>query len=257
MRPLRNRHQAHATGPGAGLARALSKLGYCSRSQARELVIAGRVAVNGAVQRNPEWRVVIDRDRLAVDGQAIASAAKVYLILNKPRGLVTTAEDEKGRPTVYQCLEGTDLPFVTPVGRLDKASEGLLLFTNDTEWASQLTDPSSNIDKTYHVQVDCVVDAALVERLTSGLKVEGDFLAAKKASVLRQGSRNSWLEIVLDEGKNRHIRRLLGGLEVNVLRLVRVAIGPLPLGNLAKGKFRLLTEDEIRQCQSQKKMQRR
>jgi len=233
-------------GPTTGLARALSKLGFCSRSRGRELVAAGRVTVNGAVRRDPEWRVALDRDRLTVDGEAIGSATKVYLMLNKPRGLVTTADDEQGRPTVYQCLAGTGLPFVAPVGRLDKASEGLLLFTNDTRWAARLTDPASHIDKTYHVQVDCVADPALTQRMISGVEGEGDFLAAKRASVLRQGRRTSWLEVVLDEGKNRQLRRLLGGLGVEVLRLVRVAIGELQLGNLAKGKFRHLTEEETK-----------
>ena len=213
--------------------------------------------MNGAVQRNPEWRVGLPQDRLFVDGQVIESTVKVYLMLNKPRGLVTTAEDEQGRPTVYRCLEGAELPFVAPVGRLDQASEGLLLLTNDTAWASRLTDPASHINKTYHVQVDCVADTALVQRLTSGLKVEGDFLAAKRATVLRHGTRNSWLEIVLDEGKNRHIRRLLGSLGINVLRLVRVALGPLLLGELGKGQFRHLTEEEVRQCSPEKRLQRR
>ena len=257
MRTFEQRHRARRTGPGTGLARALSKLGYCSRSQARELAIAGRVEVNGVVQRNPEWRVALGNDRLTVDGQLIGTAAEVYLMLNKPRGLVTTTEDEQGRPTVYRCLEDAGLPFVSPVGRLDLASEGLLLFTNDTEWASQLTAPESHVDKTYHVQVDCVANAALAQRLTSGLEVEGDFLVAKRATVLRHGIRNSWLEVVLDEGKNRHIRRLLGALGVNVLRLVRVALGPLALGNLAKGKFRLLTDEEVHQCRPEKGLQRR
>lgn len=208
--------------------------------------MAGRVAVNGKVCRDPEWRVELSQDRLAVDGQPIRSAAKIYLMLNKPRGLVTTADDEQGRATVFQCLEGADLPFVSPVGRLDKASEGLLLLTNDTVWAARLTDPASHIDKTYHVQVDCVADAALTQRMTSGMEVEGDFLAAKRASILRHGSHTSWLEIVLDEGKNRHIRRLSAALGINVLRLVRVALGELPLGNLAKGEFRHLTEAEVK-----------
>ncbi len=246
MQPLRHQRPARATGPATGLARALSKLGFCSRSQGWELVKAGRVAVNGVVRRDPEWRVVPQRDRLTVDGEPVGSAARVYVMLNKPRGLVTTAADEQGRPTVYQCLEGAGLPFVSPVGRLDKASEGLLLLTNDTAWAARLTDPACHVDKTYHVQVDCIADAALTERLTAGLKVEGDFLAAKRAGVLRRGTRTSWLEIVLDEGKNRHIRRLLAALGINVLRLVRVAIGKLELGNLAKGTFRRLSEPDIK-----------
>ena len=246
MRLFRYNQARRPPSAAAGLARALSKLGFCSRSQGQELVTAGRVAVNGKVCRDPEWRVELTRDRLAVDGQPIGNAAKIYLMLNKPRGLVTTADDEQGRATVFQCLEGADLPFVSPVGRLDKASEGLLLLTNDTAWAARLTDPANHIDKTYHVQVDRVADTALLERLTKGLPAEGDFLAVKRVSVLRHGTRTSWLEIVMDEGKNRHIRRLLAALDINVLRLVRVAIGGLPLGNLAKGKFRRLTESELK-----------
>jgi len=209
------------------------------------LVGSGHVAVNGVVRRDPEWRVVLQRDRLTVDGQPVERSTKVYVLLNKPRGLVTTAADEQGRPTVYQCLEGAGLPFVSPVGRLDKASEGLLLLTNDTAWAARLTDPASHVDKIYHVRADCVADAALTERLTAGLEVEGDFLAAKRASLLRHGTRTIWLEIVLDEGKNRHIRRLLAALGINVLRLVRVAYVELQLGNLPKGQFRHLSKIEI------------
>jgi 23S rRNA pseudouridine2605 synthase len=137
------------------------------------------------------------------------------------------------------------LPFVSPVGRLDKASEGLLLFTNDTVWAARITDPASQLDKTYHVQVNCLADDALTRRLNNGVKADGDFLRTKRATVLRCGEKNSWLEIVLDEGKNRHIRRLLAAFEIEVLRLVRVAIGPLVLGDLPKGGFRLLTAREI------------
>ena len=140
----------------------------------------------------------------------------------------------------------TGLPFVAPVGRLDKASEGLLFLTNDTAWAARITAPDSHLDKTYHVQVDCIADEDLARRVQAGATVDGDFLAAKRVRILRHGTRNSWLEIVLDEGKNRHIRRLLTALGVSVLRLVRVAIGSVPLGNLAKGAFRHLTPAEVR-----------
>ena len=234
----------HATGTGAGLARALSKLGFCSRSQARLLVTAGRVSVNNVMRKDPEFRVDLRRDRIAVDSQAVGAASKVYLMLNKPSGLVVTSSDEHGRETVFECLKSAGLPFVAPVGRLDKASEGLLLFTNDTRWAARITDPSSHLDKIYHVQIDCLADSALIARLEQGVADAGDFLSAKQGRLLRQGIRNSWLEIVLDEGKNRHIRRLLEALNVRVLRLVRIAIGPLQLGNLRKGEFRFLTERE-------------
>jgi len=197
------------------------------------------------------------RDRIEVDQQAVRGEAKVYLMLNKPRGLVTTAADEQGRDTVFACLAGKGLPFVSPVGRLDKASEGLLLLTNDTEWAAEITAPESRVDKTYHVQVDCVADEQLAHRIQAGMAVEGDFLAAKGVRVLREGTHNSWLEIVLDEGRNRHIRRLLAALGVNVLRLMRVAIGPLVLGNLPKGAFRRLTRDEVIGLSSAKPAKRR
>jgi 23S rRNA pseudouridine2605 synthase len=227
-----------------GLARALSKLGYCSRSQAQQLIGSGQVRVNGAVKRNPEAPVSLGRDRIEVNGASIHSAEKIYLMLNKPRGLVTTASDEKGRPTIYATL-GDNLPWVAPVGRLDKASEGLLLLTNDSEWASQVAAPESHLPKIYHVQVSGIRDGALAEALTKGGRVSnGDFLRVKDARILRQGNRNTWLAITLDEGKNRHIRRMLEQLEVEVLRLVRVAIGPLTLGDLAKGASRRLTAAE-------------
>ena len=233
--------------PGVGLARALSKLGYCSRSRAFALIHAGRVLVNGRVQRDAEARVHPGQDRLVVDGQPVHSPARVYLMLNKPRGLVTTAADEHQRETVFQCLQDPALPRLCPVGRLDKASEGLLLFTNDSAWAARITAPETHLDKTYHVQIDCLADDALLARLRTGARSEeGDWLAVKRAGVLRHGTRNSWLEIVLDEGKNRHLRRLLAALGVAVLRLVRVAIGPLELGPLAKGAYRHLTPQEAR-----------
>lgn len=228
------------------LARALSKLGLCSRSQGEALVRAGRVRVNGTVQRNPSLRVDPGRDRLTVDDAVVRAERRVYLMLNKPRGLVTTRDDPAERETVYACLEGAGLPFVSPVGRLDRASEGLLLFTNDTQWANRLLDPVSHVEKTYHVQIDRVPDDALLPALVRGVPdEEGGLLAAKRAHLLRHGTRTAWLEIVLDEGRNRHIRRLLAALGVEVLRLVRVAIGPLALGALAKGAWRHLTPAEV------------
>jgi 23S rRNA pseudouridine2605 synthase len=227
-----------------GLARALSKLGYCSRSEAVDLIKTGRVRLNDAVVRNPEAPVRLESARIEVDGQSVAIAAKIYLMLNKPRGVVTTASDEKGRQTVYGFLDDA-LPWVSPVGRLDKASEGLLLLTNDSEWAAQVTAPETHLDKTYHVQIDKVADGKLLQAIEKGIKtVEGDFLRVKNVRVLRGGERNTWLEIILDEGRNRHIRRMLDALGIAVLRLLRVAIGPLPLGQLAKGKVRSLTNDE-------------
>lgn len=228
-----------------GLARALSKCGYCSRSAARRLIEQGQVRVNGKLVRNPDAPVRTEKDQISVNGEIIRTAARVYLMLNKPRGILTTANDEKGRETVYSLLPGSH-HWLAPVGRLDKASEGLLLFTNDSEWAARITDPATHLDKTYHVQVAALADEELLLSLKKGVTEGGDLLKAKRASVLRTGSKNCWLEIVLDEGKNRQIRRMFSALGVEVLRLIRVAIGPLQLGNLPKGATRALTPDEVR-----------
>lgn len=227
-----------------GLARALSKLGYCSRSDAFDLIRGGRVRLNGAILRDPEAPVRLERDGIEVDGRRVVIPSGIYLVLNKPRGVVTTASDEKGRQTVYAFLE-SNLPWVAPVGRLDKASEGLLLLTNDSEWGARVQEPATHLDKIYHVQIGRVADDGLLESIRRGAKTEdGEFLCAKRVCVLRGGARNSWLEIVLDEGRNRHIRRMLKPLGVEVLRLVRVAIGPLRLGQLPKGCVRPLTVTE-------------
>jgi 23S rRNA pseudouridine2605 synthase len=241
-----------------GLARMLSKLGYCSRSRAAELICAGRVSLNGKIIRNPEAPVRGRRDRIAVDGQGLDPQEKIYLMLNKPRGVITTASDEEGREMIYDLLDGNSstvgvalagetLPWVAPVGRLDKASEGLLLLTNDSEWGAQIAAPATHLDKTYHVQVGIVAEGEFLYGLVRGVKTKnGEVLRAKEARRLRAGQKNCWLELVLDEGKNRHIRRMIEAGGVEVLRLVRVAIGPLQLGDLPKGKYRFLTADEKR-----------
>ena len=142
---------------------------------------------------------------------------------------------------------GDTLPWVAPVGRLDKASEGLLLLTNDSEWGARIAGPETHLDKTYHVQVGTFADEKFVQALVRGVKAkDGELLHAKHMRRLRAGQKNCWLEIVLDEGKNRQIRRMIEAMGVEVLRLVRVAIGPLQLGDLAKGKNRVLTADEKR-----------
>ena len=229
-----------------GLARALSKLGYCSRSQAAELIRAGRVRLNGNVRRDPETPVRVEKDHILVDGLAIDAPKKIYLMMNKPRGVVTTASDEKGRDTIYSVLEksGEPLPWVAPVGRLDKASEGLLLLTNDSEWGSRVADPETHLEKIYHVQINSLADDKLLQALVQRIRRDRETLGAVKANQLRAGTKNCWLEIVLDEGRNRQIRRMMEALGVEVLRLVRVAIGPLALGDLAKGASRPLTAEE-------------
>jgi 23S rRNA pseudouridine2605 synthase len=230
------------------IARALSKLGFCSRAQGERLVDAGKVRVNGAVVRSQSVRVRPEHDVIEVEGRRVAHVAHVYLMLNKPRGLVTTTDDPQGRATIYQCLRDASLPFVAPVGRLDKASEGLLLLTNDSRWSARLLDPASHVDKVYHVQVRTTDSESIVDRVASGIveAATGERLAVKSISLLRTGSRSgAWLEVVLDEGKNRQLRRIFAEMDVPVQRLVRVAIGRLTLGNLAKGAWRMVRPDDV------------
>ncbi|RDZ27705.1 pseudouridine synthase [Lysobacter silvisoli] len=238
--------------PRHGLARVLSKHGLCSRTEAARWIADGRVQVDGRVVRDPEFPIRRDprgRQRIAVDGRELDRAEPIYLMLNKPRGLVTSARDEQGRDTVYRCfdgavLDGAPLPWLAPVGRLDRASEGLLLFCNDPEWAARITDPEHGPDKTYHVQIDRVPTPELLAALVAGVDEQGERLRAKSAVLLRHGEKNAWLQIVLDEGRNRQIRRLLAALDIAVLRLLRVAIGELALGELPKGQWRRLSAAE-------------
>jgi 23S rRNA pseudouridine2605 synthase len=253
-KPTRKRTGQQAPAPprakrGVSIPRALSKLGVCSRSEAERLVKAGRVRVNGVAARDKTLRINPEDALIEVDGAPIARAARVYLALNKPRGLVTTRVDPRGRATIYECLTDASLPFVGPVGRLDKASEGLLLLTNDSRWSARLLDPVTHVDKTYHVQVRGTGLDTIIGRVANGIidPETGEHLSIKRISLLRTGSRSTaWFEVVIDEGKNRHLRRVFSHLEVEVLRLVRVAIGPLLLGDLAKGTWRFLTDEEVR-----------
>lgn len=246
-----------APSPRHGLARVLSKLGFCSRAEAFRLIEAGRVSLDGRICRNPEQPARAGASAIQVDGKPVVQSESVYLMLNKPRGLVTTAQDERNRPTVFNCLQPGSGPasaralpdHLMPVGRLDQASEGLLLLTNDSAWANAVTDPASGKSKIYHVQINRVADVAFCQRLLEGASCEGDFLQVHQATVLRIAERTSWLEITLREGRNRHLRRLLGALDTEVLRLLRIQIGPLTLGSLAKGHWRFLTASEVEAVQ--------
>ena len=230
--------------PRHGAARVISKLGFGSRTQAAQWVKEGRVRVNGRPVTDPEFPVHHGRDRLTVDGLE-SPPPRLVIMLNKPRGLLTTTRDDQDRKTVYSCLAESGLPWLAPVGRLDKASEGLLLFSNDSQWAAAVTHPATALDKRYHVQIDRVPDAALLADLTQGAEVDGELLRAKAVRCLRSGQKHGWLEITLDEGRNRQIRRLLSAFGIVVLRLIRVSIGNLQLGPLPKGGWRVVTPLEI------------
>ena len=232
-----------------GLARAISKRGYCSRNQAAALVAAGRVTLDGRVVLDPETPTTV-HSRIGVDGQALSAAKLEYVMLNKPRGLVTTTQDEHARATVYDCLQGAGLPWLAPVGRLDKASEGLLLLTNDTAFAAALTDPSRHVPKVYHLQVAPLPSSPMLQAMREGVESEGELLRVSEVEVLRAGARTAWLAITLEEGRNRHLRRLASALGLTVLRLVRVAVGCLPLGELRKGEWRHLAAEELAQLRA-------
>jgi len=238
-----------ANTPRHGVARVISKLGLGSRTEAARWIQQGRVSVNGRTVRDPEKPVRQGVDRIEIDGKSPTAAPLLVLMMNKPRGLVTTTSDERNRDTVYCCFEGAELPWLAPIGRLDKASEGLLLFCNDPVWAARITSPDEGPDKTYHVQIDRPVDSQMLAALRGGAMLGSERLMAKSISQLRSGTKTAWLEVVLSEGRNRHIRRLMSAFAVSVLRLVRVAIGPLTLGELAKGKWRILTPEEVRSLQ--------
>jgi 23S rRNA pseudouridine2605 synthase len=237
---------AEQQGKRVTLPRALSKLGYCSRTQAEKLIADGRVSVDGRTVLDTAAWIDLATARIKVDGNKVAAEPMTYLMLNKPRGLVTTRHDPEGRPTVFDCLRDLDTPHLSPVGRLDKASEGLLLFTNDTVFAQALLDPITHVTKTYHVQVDRLMEPEMLAEMAYGVRHDGELLKATAATLLRTGERNSWIEVELDEGRNRQIRRMLEALGIECLRLMRVAIGDLQLGELPKGSVRALTDAELK-----------
>lgn len=226
------------------LARALSKLGVLSRSEATKAVLAGRVACNGTVRNNPEFRVDPKRDRFSLDGKALdPRPRRVYLMLHKPKGLVTTRKDEKGRATVFECLQGVEA-YVFPVGRLDADSEGLLLFTNDSRFAETVTNPLTKIPKRYEVELDRPLTPGDLFKFAVGVAFP-DGSIAKPRAVKALDATGRKLEIVLEEGKNREIRRICEAAGYAVARLFRTHVGDLALGDLAPGAFRPIDAKEI------------
>ena len=229
-----------------GIARVISKSGVCSRAAAELMVCAGRVELDGQLILDPQHSIAEhQRERVRIDGARLLVAVRCHIMLNKPRGGTTSTQDDRARDTVYRCLEGSDLPWLAPVGRLDRASEGLLLLSNDSEWAARITDPASHLAKTYHVQLARVPTPEDLAALRDGVVDADATLCAHSIDVLRSGSKTAWLEIVLLGGRNRQIRRMLATRDLAVLRLIRVAIGPLKLGTLSKGAWRRLEPHEV------------
>jgi 23S rRNA pseudouridine2605 synthase len=255
MRPPRGRPGGRPLPAAAGaqkgplsLARALSKFGVCSRSEAKRRILEGRVELNGAVCRSPELRIDARRDRVRVDGvPASDHVARVVIALHKPTGCVTTRHDPAGRPTVYDLL-GDHEGYVFPVGRLDQDSSGLLVFTNDHRLGHRLTDPGHHVPKAYHVRVQGVPSDEALAALRRGVVLPPENVATKPARVKVLGARReggTWLEIVLGEGRNRQVRRMCSAVGHEVEELVRVRIGALDLAGLAPGEWRTLAPEEI------------
>jgi 23S rRNA pseudouridine2605 synthase len=234
--------------PGqVSLERALSKLGLASRTEARALIRDGRVTVDGRKATDPLQPVVPETTRMAIDGRPAVRPRTRTILLHKPRGVVTTRSDPEGRPTVYTCLEGLD-DHVIPVGRLDAATSGLLLLTNDTRFADWVTDPENAVPRVYLVTVKGELKDATAQRLEEGLEDNGEHLAARKATIRKRSRRETHLVLELTEGKNREIRRLLAAVGHEVTKLKRVAFGGLELGDLPPGKWREVSEEEIRRA---------
>jgi len=226
-------------------------LGAASRAEAARLIAAGRVTASGRVVTDARYLVNPERTPIAIDGRAIARAARVVILLHKPRGVVTTRSDPEGRPTVYELIRdaadsaGSGGTHLAPVGRLDMASTGLLLFTNDTRLAHWLTDPGTQIVRVYLVTVRGRVEDETAFRIEQGIEVDSERLSAKRVIVRKRSDRESHLVVELVEGKNREIRRLMQATGHDVTRLARVSFGQLELGRLAPGRWRIITENEI------------
>lgn len=238
------------------LDRYISRSGVASRTQATEWINEGRVQVNNRIERDAERWVNTNRDRIKLDGREVADAEKLYLMLNKPSGVITSYGDPKDRKTVYEYIKGVNT-WVFPVGRLDKDTSGLLLMTNDTDFGNRLTDPKSKVAKHYIVKVNALMNGEEVNRLRSGVEIEpGELTQPCDVNYLRKTEKYSWLEIILTEGKNRQVRRMIEALGHQVLKLVRVQIGRLTLENLMVGRWRFLTREEVRSLMD-KRIERR
>lgn len=226
------------------LERALSKRGLATRSEARELILAGRVTIDGRVTRDPLAAVRPEAIAVAIDGQSAREPAALTIVLHKPRGVVTTRRDPEGRPTVYDTLRDLET-HVVPVGRLDFATSGLLLLTNDTRLADWLTDPANAIVRVYLVTVRGRVDPDTLETLRRGVPSRGEPLRPHAVTVRKPSSRESHLVVELVEGRNREIRRLFDAVGHAVTRLRRVQIGGLTIDGLAPGQWRRVDRDEL------------
>jgi len=235
------------------LQKILSETGVASRRQAEELIREGRVTVNGRLARIGD-KVDPSRDHIKVDGKLVASpAAKAYLMLHKPKQVVTTAEDPEGRPVVMDLLK-TKLPRLFPVGRLDYDAEGILLLTNDGEMAHRLSHPSFQVPRTYWVKVKGKPTPEEVRRLSRGITLEDGPTAPCRIAPRREARENAWLEMTLREGRNRQVKRMWERMGYPVLKLRRVSFAGLSLGSLKPGEYRHLRPSEVEKLKRMTKL---
>jgi 23S rRNA pseudouridine2605 synthase len=231
------------------LDRAVARSGAGSRSQAQAWIAAGRVRVNGLLVRDPATWIDPRSDAITLDGQPLRSAERVHLALHKPLGYLTTRSDPRGRPTVFDLLDA-DRGWIAPVGRLDVNTSGLLLFTNDSDLADRITDPRGHLPKTYHVTAQGALDEEQLERLRRGVELDDGPTLPAEVRRLPSPDKRARIELVLREGRNRQVRRMLREVGSVVVALERVAIGPLKLGDLASGASRPLSSHELRRLRS-------
>jgi 23S rRNA pseudouridine2605 synthase len=230
--------------PRATLDRVLSKAGIASRTTTREWIQQGRVKVNGRVIRNPDHWVESAKDVVHLDGLKVREEKKIYIALNKPTGVVTSFGDNRSRPTVYDHLKDLDR-WVFPVGRLDMDTSGLLILTNDTEFGEAMLNPEAKVPKTYYGKVAGMVSLDEYFELGFGLDIgRGERTAPAVVREVRSTDKYTWFELTITEGKNRQVRRMFEATGHAMLKLVRVRIGGLPLGDIPVGKFKILTRKE-------------
>ncbi len=227
------------------LERVLSKAGFGSRTEARKWIGAGRVRVNGKLIQTPDHWVDLERDAVTLDGQPVRSRQKIYLLLYKPTGYLTTFKDPQGRPTVYDLIRDAGR-WVVPVGRLDQDTSGLLLLTNDTRLAERITNPEYKIPKTYLAKTSTLLTDQQLELLRRGVVLSDGPAQPAAVQRVRDSAKHTFLEITISEGRNRQVRRMIEALGSRVLKLVRIRIGAIGIGDLPIGKYRRLTATELR-----------
>lgn len=239
-----NRRVESKKRPLKTLERVISKAGLGSRTEARRWIHGGRVRVNGRIVENPDAWIDMKRDRVLFDDKPLTVRERIYVLLYKPTGYITTYKDPEGRPTVYDLI-GDVTTFISPVGRLDLDTSGLLLMTNDTQLAEQVTNPDSHVEKTYLVKASRRLSDDDLQQLRDGILLSDGPTRPARVVRLRDSGKYTHFEITLTEGRNRQVRRMVEALDCVVLKLVRVQIGPLRIGPLQIGTWRELTAEEV------------